>query len=74
MIRIACFGKKLHSLADVHVCNSSGFHNTLSLKDMWAKKKSFKRKHKSHEHPPGFEVKESLYITYSRTLKDDLYN
>lgn len=44
LVRIANFRKKLYNLADVHVCKSSGFHNTLSLKDMWAKKKSFKRK------------------------------
>lgn len=44
LVRIPYFGKKLYNLADTHVCKSSGFHNALSLRDMWAKKKSFKRK------------------------------
>lgn len=44
LVRIAYFRKKLYKLADVHVCKSSGFHNTLSLKDMWAKRNSFKIK------------------------------
>lgn len=28
LVRIPCFGKKL-SLADIHVCNSSGFHHII---------------------------------------------
>lgn len=44
LVRSPYFGKKLNDFGDVHICKSSGFHNTLSLKPMWAKKKSFKRK------------------------------